>query len=31
MVFGCDEDINGHQWGFEFEDDENKLIFGKKI
>ncbi len=31
MVFGCDEDIYGHKWWFEFDDDENKLIFAKKI
>ena len=31
MVFGCDEDIFGHKWWFEFDDDNNKLIFAKKI
>tara|TARA_Y200000002_G_C22493319_1_gene583979 strand:- start:103 stop:759 length:657 start_codon:yes stop_codon:yes gene_type:complete len=31
MVFGCDEDIFGHKWWFEFDDDNSKLIFAKKI
>ena len=31
MVFGCDEDIHGHKWWFEFDDDDKKLIFAKKI
>ena len=31
MVFGCDEEIFGHKWWFEFDDDNNKLVFSKKI
>ena len=31
MVFGCDEDIYGHKWWFEFDDDQQKLVFAKKI
>ena len=31
MVFGCDEEIFGHKWWFEFDDDEKKLVFSKKI
>ena len=30
MVFGCDEEVFGHKWWFEFDDDENKLIYAKK-
>ncbi len=31
MVFGCDEEVLGHKWWFEFDDDNNKLVFAKKI
>jgi hypothetical protein len=31
MVFGCDEEIFGHKWWCEFDDDNKKLIFTKKI
>tara|TARA_A100001015_G_scaffold174698_1_gene194213 strand:- start:725 stop:1384 length:660 start_codon:yes stop_codon:yes gene_type:complete len=31
MVFGCDEEIFGHKWWFEFDDDQQKLVFAKKI
>ena len=31
MVFGCDEEVFGHKWWFEFDDDNKKLIFAKKI
>ena len=31
MVFGCDEEIFGHKWWFEFDDDNKKLVFSKKI
>ena len=31
MVFGCDEEIFGHKWWFEFDDDDKKLVFSKKI
>ena len=31
LVFGCDEEVFGHKWWFEFDDDENKLIYAKKI
>ena len=31
MVFGCDEEIYGHKWWFEFDDDNKKFIFAKKI
>ena len=31
MVFGCDEEIYGHKWWCEFDDDKKKLIFTKKI
>ena len=31
MVFGCDEDVQGHKWWFEFDDDNQKLVFAKKI
>ena len=31
MVFGCDEEILGHKWWFEFDDDNQKLVFAKRI
>ena len=31
MVFGCDEEEYGHKWWFEFDDDNQKLIFAKRI
>ena len=31
MVVGCDEEITGHKWWFEFDDDNKKLVFAKKI
>ena len=31
MVFGCDEEIFGHKWWFEFDDDNKKLVFSTKI
>jgi SAM-dependent methyltransferase len=30
MVFGCDEEIYGHKWWFEFDDDLNRLIYCKR-
>ena len=31
MVFGCDEEEFGHKWWFEFDDDNEKLIFAKRV
>ena len=31
MVFGCDEDVYGHKWWFEFDDDNQKLVFARRI
>lgn len=31
IVFGCDEEIYGHKWWFEFDDDHKKFVFAKKI
>ena len=31
IVFGCDEEIYGHKWWFEFDDDRNVLLYTKKI
>ena len=31
MVFGCDEEEFGHKWWFEFDDDNQKLVFAKRI
>ena len=31
MVFGCDEEEFGHKWWFEFDDDNKKLVFAKRI
>jgi len=30
IVFGCDEEVLGHKWWFEFDDEENKLLFTEK-
>ena len=30
IVFGCDEEIYGHKWWFEFDDDDKKLVFAEK-
>ena len=30
IVFGCDEEIYGHKWWFEFDDDNKKFIFAEK-
>ena len=27
LVFGCDEDDVGHKWWFEFDDDNNQLLY----
>ena len=27
LVFGCDEDDIGHKWWFEFDDDNNQLLY----
>lgn len=31
LVFGCDEEIFGHKWWFEFDDDNQKLLYSPKI
>jgi len=31
LVFGCDEEILGHKWWFEFDDDQQQLLYTKKI
>ena len=31
MVFGCDEEEFGHKWWFEFDDDNQRLIYAKRI
>ena len=31
IVFGCDEEIYGHKWWFEFDDDNQKLLYSPKI
>ena len=31
MVFGCDEEILGHKWWFEFDDDNLKLLYTPKV
>ena len=30
IVFGCDEEIYGHKWWFEFDGDNKKFIFAEK-
>jgi hypothetical protein len=31
IVFGCDEEIYGHKWWFEFDDDNQKLLYSPKV
>ena len=31
IVFDCDEEVYGHKWWFEFDDDKNTLLYSKKI
>lgn len=31
IVFGCDEEIFGHKWWFEYDDDTSELIYSEKI
>jgi len=31
IVFGCDEEKYGHKWWFEFDDDEQKLLYTPKV
>jgi 2-polyprenyl-3-methyl-5-hydroxy-6-metoxy-1,4-benzoquinol methylase len=31
LVFGCDEEILGHKWWFEFDDDRNILKYTAKV
>ena len=31
LVFGSDEPILGHKWWFEFDDDQQQLLYTKKI
>ena len=31
LVFGCDEEVLGHKWWFEFDDDQQQLLYTKKI
>ncbi len=31
IVFGCDEEIFGHKWWFEFDDEEKVLLYTKKV
>ena len=31
MVFGCDEDVYGHKWWFEFDDIKNQLLYSEKV
>ena len=30
IVFGCDEEVLGHKWWFEFDDDRHQLLFTEK-
>ena len=30
IVFGCDEEIFGHKWWFEFDDDNQELLYTEK-
>jgi hypothetical protein len=30
IVFGCDEEVYGHKWWFEFDDDNQKLLYTPK-
>ncbi len=31
LVFGCDEEVLGHKWWFEFDDDRDILLYTKKV
>ena len=31
LVFGCDEEFLGHKWWFEFDDDNQQLLYTKKV
>ncbi len=31
IVFGCDEEVLGHKWWFEFDDENHILLFTKKV
>ena len=31
IVFGCDEEVLGHKWWFEFDDDNQKLLYTPKV
>ena len=31
LVFGSDEEVLGHKWWFEFNDDRNQLLYTKKV
>ena len=31
IVFGCDEEILGHKWWFEFDDENQVLLYTKKM
>jgi len=31
IVFGCDEEILGHKWWFEFDDEAQVLLYTKKV
>ena len=31
IVFGCDEEIFGHKWWFEFDDEKQVLLYTKKV
>tara|TARA_B100000700_G_C14874152_1_gene774832 strand:- start:427 stop:1080 length:654 start_codon:yes stop_codon:yes gene_type:complete len=31
IVFGCDEEKYGHKWWFEFDDDEQRLLYTPKV
>jgi SAM-dependent methyltransferase len=30
IVFGCDEEVFGHKWWFEFDDDDQELLYTEK-
>lgn len=31
IVFGCDEEVFGHKWWFEFDDEEQVLLYTRKV
>ena len=31
LVFGCEHEIYGHKWWFEFDDDQQALLYTKKV